>query len=83
VNNQVLVGVLHAGAHLAEQVEPFVGRQALIVAVAIDRHAVYEFHHEERLPVGGRSAVHQTRDVGVIEGRHCLAFELEAGDDLR
>ena len=75
--------VLNAGAHRAEQIEPLLDRQAVLVAVAIDRHAVHQLHHEERLPVRGGAAVHQPRDVGMVERRQRLAFELKAPEDLR
>jgi hypothetical protein len=83
VHDEVFVGVLHAGADLAKQIEPLVNRQPVIVAVPIDRLAIHELHHEVRLAVGRRAAVHQPRDVGVIERRQRLALQPETLHDLR
>ena len=61
--------------------EPLVDRQPLLVAVAIDRHALDELHHEVRLAVGGRAAVQQPRDVRMIQRGQRLALGLEPAHD--
>ena len=48
MDHQAAVRVFHGRADLAEQMEPRLDVERLRVAVAIDRRAVDEFHHEIR-----------------------------------
>ena len=53
-------------------------REAVLVAVAVDRLAVDVLHDEVRLAVVGHAAVEQPRDVRMIERREDLSLGAEA-----
>ena len=72
------VGVLHAGAHLAEERQPLGGRQLVLVAVRREGRAFDVLHHEVRLAALRRSGVEHARDVVVTHAREGRALGLEA-----
>jgi hypothetical protein len=82
VDDEVLVGDLDGLAHLAEQDEAPSDRQAVLVAVAVDRDTLDVLHHEVRQAVVGGAAVEQPRDVRVVDGGQDLALGAEATDDV-
>ena len=81
MDDRFLVRVLHAIANFHEQFEPLLQRQLVLVAIAIDRDARHELHHEVRPAFGRRTAVEDARDVRVIHHRERLAFGFEPRDD--
>ena len=52
MDNQILVHILHRGADLPEQRDPLGDRQAVAIAILIDRRALDVIHHEVRFAVG-------------------------------
>jgi hypothetical protein len=56
--------------------------QALVVAVACDRHAIDQLHGEVRPALSRGARVENTRDVWVIHHRQRLPLALEARDHL-
>ena len=68
MDDEVLVRVLHRVADRAEQLEPLARRQLPASSqYSVDRLAVDVLHHEVGLPVVGRAAVEEPRDVRVLE----------------
>ena len=82
VDDRFLVRVLNAVAYLKEQLEPLRHRQAMLVAMLVDRNALDVVHHEVRPPVLRGSGVEDPSDVAVVHQRQRLSFGLEASDDL-
>jgi hypothetical protein len=78
MDDQVLMRVVHGVRGADEQAEARVEAEAVRVAVAIDRRALDQFHHQERAAPGIRSAVEATRDAGMLQVREDLPFTLEA-----
>src|SRR5262245_23219351 len=77
MDDQVLVRVLNGRAHHAEEIDARREREVALRAIAIDRYARDQLHHEIRLAVVGRAAVDQPRDVRMIEAREDLPFGAE------
>src|SRR6185436_7839597 len=48
----------------------------------IDANSLDVFHHQVRKSVGRRSAVDQSRDVGMVEASKYLALQAEAAEDF-
>ena len=67
MHHEVLMSKLHRLANLQKQFKPIRYRQILPFAVAMDGHAIDEFHHQIRIPALGDSAVQKARDVGVLK----------------
>jgi hypothetical protein len=65
-----------------EQLQALPGCQALLVAVARDRHALDQLHHEVRPAVGRRAGVMDLGDVGVVHQRQRLPLGLEPRQHL-
>ena len=63
MNHQVAMRVLHRGANLHEQLEPFAHEQGAGVAIGIDGLAVDMLHHQIGRAVVEIAAVDQTRDA--------------------
>ena len=87
VNHAFLVGMLHGGAHLEEELDPLHRTQTLVIAILGDRQTAYQLHHEigpARGRVGGtgQTAVEHLGDRGVIHQRQGLPLGLEAGYHL-
>ena len=78
----LLVGVLHRLADRHEQLQPLARRQAVVVAVLRDRHALDQLHDEEGPAVLRRPGVEDPGDVGMVHQGQGLPLGLEAGDDL-
>ena len=57
-------------------------RQAVLVAVVGDRHALDQLHHEVRPAASRRAGVEDLGDVGVVHQGQRLPLRLEAGEDL-
>ena len=72
-------GVLHRLADRHEQLQPLSRRQAVLVAVAGERHPFDQLHGEERPAVARRPGVEHPGDVGVVHEGQRLAFRLEPG----
>ncbi len=82
VNDALLVGMLNRLADGDEQIEAFLGCEAVAIAVLGDRDALDQLHHEE-WPAGvGGTRIQNASDVGVVHDGQGLAFGLEPGDDL-
>ena len=60
----------------------FPRRQAMLIAVARDGHALDQLHHEVRPPAIGGPGVEDLGDIGVVHQGQGLALGLEPGDDL-
>ena len=69
MDDQVLVGVLHRAADLAEELDPVPQREPVRLAPAVDGLPLDELHGEVGLPVVAHAAVEQGRDVAMIEPR--------------
>ena len=81
VDDALLVGVLDGLADGDEQLEPLPQRQLALVAVAGDRDALDQLHHEERAAVVGGAGVEHPGDVRVVHQRQRLPLGLEPGED--
>ena len=77
VHDQAAVRVTHCVAHLEEELQPGVHREAPRVAVLVDRHALDVLHHQIGQALGGGAAVEQAGDVRVLEPRQDLALRAE------
>ncbi len=75
-------GVLHRLANRHEQLQPLLRRQAVLVAIAGDRHALDQLHDEVGPAGFGGAGVEHLGDVGVVHQRQGLPLGLEAGDHL-
>jgi hypothetical protein len=82
VDDPLLVRVLHGLADLHEQFEALGRAQALLVAIARERHPGHKLHREERTPALGHPGVQHPGDVGVGRECQCLPLRLEAGEHL-
>jgi hypothetical protein len=82
VNDALLVGVLDRLADRHKQLQPLARRQAVVVAVPGDRHAVDQLHDEIRPTVFGGPAVEDAGDVDMVHHGQRLPLGLEARDDL-
>ena len=78
VDDQTLMRVTHRAADVAKELQPLTHPVAALLAIAVERLAVDELHHEVRQPVVGRAAVDEPRDVGVLEAREDLALRAQA-----
>ncbi len=78
MNDEILMGVGNRGTNLPEELEPGVVVELLRVAKFEQRPARYVLHHEVGKAVGGRSAVNQPRNVGMVELRQNLPLVPEA-----
>jgi hypothetical protein len=82
VNDPFLVGVLDRLADRHEQLQPLARRQAVVVAVLGDGHAVDQLHDEIRPAGFGGPGIEDAGDVDVVHHSQGLALGLEPGDDL-
>ena len=78
MDDPLLVSVLHGLANRHEKLQALFRSQLHLVAKLVQRQAVNQFHHEERLAVRGQSGVEHPGDVRVIHHRQRLAFLLKA-----
>jgi len=65
--DEVLMRVLHGVAHCAKETQPLFSREALLVAITIDRSSFDVLHYEVRNPVSGFAAVEESSNVRMIE----------------
>ena len=72
-------GVLHRLADRHEQLQPGLHRQPFLIAVLGERHALHQFHDEERLAGWGDAAVVDAGDVRVVHQRQRLPLGVEPG----
>ena len=82
MNDSLHVCVLNGVAHLDEQLEPLVRGKRFLIAIARDRQAPKELHHEVRPAVVRRAGVEDARDVRVMHHRQRLPLRIEACDDV-
>jgi RNA polymerase sigma-70 factor, ECF subfamily len=78
VDDQRCVRLLHGLADLAEKAQPRRDVQPVRRAVLVDAPPLDELHDEKRQPLGGRAAVEQPRDVGMLDLREDLPLAAEA-----
>jgi hypothetical protein len=78
MDHPMRVRMTNGVAHLAEDLHALRCRELMVIAVAIDRHALDVLHDEVRKPVGRRPAIEQARDVRMIEVGENLALVAEA-----
>ena len=67
MDDRVLVRILHGSADALKEPEPIVERNRAAFAVARDRHAIDELHHEEGLARVCEPAVEERDDVRVVQ----------------
>lgn len=82
MNDQLLVRILNGAAHNPEQPETLPQRKSVLVAILVDRLTLDVVHDDVRLTSLGRSAVHEPRDVRMLEGGQNLPFLPEPADDV-
>ncbi len=82
MHHQMAVGIVHGSANLAEELEPVVDAESMLVAVAGDRHAAYELHHYVGHAVDGLAAIDQAGDMTMLEGGEDLALDTETAARL-
>src|SRR6202041_2846705 len=69
---------LHGRAHLLEQCQAGSDAEAMFGAEISDRGAVDEIHHKVGKAIFGGAAVHNARDVGMVEAGEDLTLLAEA-----
>ena len=82
MDDAFLVRVLDGVANFHEQLQPLLRGESVHVAVVGDGHAFHQLHHEIGPARGGRSAVEDAGDVGMLHHGKGLPFGLETGHDL-
>ncbi len=80
VDDALLVRVLDGVADLDEQVKPFPGAEAVLVAVVGDADAPDQFHDEVGAARLGGAGVEHLGDVGMVHHGQSLPLGLEARD---
>ena len=83
MQHQAAVCEGHSLAHLGEQPHPPREVELVLVAVAIDWHAVHVLHHQIGLAQRGDAAVEETGDGRMFERREDLPLRLELLDQRR
>ncbi len=83
VHHQVLVGVGDRRADVDEELQPFLERQLVLLAVGVERQAVDVLEHEVGAAVGGGAAFEKPGDVGMVEAGEDLPLGEEALVDDR
>ena len=78
VDDEPLMRVRDARAHLQQQREPGVETQLTIRTIACDRYAVDILHHEVRKSGRGGATIEEASDVRVIQPREELTLLLKA-----
>jgi hypothetical protein len=73
MHDQGVVRIRDRGANRAEKSQPLIDRQAQVVAITVDAHAVDVLHDEIRLPVRS-SAIDEPRNVRMIQRGERLAL---------
>ncbi len=81
MDDALLVRVLHRIADRRKQREALGRGELVFVAVARDRHAAHQLHHEIRPPARGDAGIEDPRDMRVLHERERLPLGLEARDD--
>ena len=82
MDDQVLVGVLHRGTDIEENLEALLRGEVAGSAPFEQGRSLHVLHDEIGLPVGRRSPVEQPRDVRMIEARDDLPLGSEAAIHL-
>jgi len=82
VDDTLLVRMLHGVADLNEQLQAFLGREVVPIAVIGDANSPNQFHDEVRAAGFRCAAVVDLGDVRVVHQRQGLPFGFEAGDDF-
>ena len=67
VDDEVAVGVLHGVAHVEEEFQSSLDRQATRVAVSVDRFSLDVLHREPGQSVRSHAPVEEASDVRVLE----------------
>ena len=83
MDDQILVGVMHGGAHGPHQRDPLGNWQPATFAIHIDRLAIDVLHDQIGRAVGCSSAIEQTGDVGMLQMRKDLPLGAQATLNLR
>jgi hypothetical protein len=78
MNYQVLVGIVNCRANRLKEFQPRVDIETMQITKYVDGLAVDVFHDEVSAAVGQCAAIEKMRNIGVIELRQDLAFQLEA-----
>jgi hypothetical protein len=81
VHDEVLMRILHGGAHFAEQYDSLPNPKTAAPAIFVDRQAFDVLHDKIWLSIGSRTAIEQTRDIGMLETREDLPFLSEPIDN--
>ena len=82
VDDPVLVRELHRPADLHKQAQPFAGRQAVGIAIAVDGLAIDVLHDEVGAAVFRRAAVEQARNIGMLEAGEDFPLGAKAAQDV-
>jgi len=80
MDDALLVGVLHAVAHLLKDRQAIADPEPVFVAVSSQRDAVDVLHDEVRPAVIGHARFVDLRDVPVVHQAESLALGIEPGD---
>ena len=78
MDHQTAMRVLDGIAELEEESEPRVDREIVFAAVVVDRRSFDVLHDQVRNAAGGRAAVEQAGDVGMLERGQNLPLLPEA-----
>ena len=77
MDDALLMRMLHGRTDPAEKFQTLGQAQAVLVAVARERNALDQLHHEERSPAFGRPRIEELCDVPVVHERQRLPLRLK------
>ena len=82
MEDPLLVGVLHAGTDLAEELDPVGDREAVVVAILRDGKALDVFHHEVGLALFVGAGIQDAGDGGMVHHGQGLALGGEPAEHV-
>ena len=78
MDDSFLMGVLNGQADVAKQFDTVINAQAMLIAELAQPDAFKKLHRKVRLPIAGRSRIHDARDVGVIHSCKSLTLNIKS-----
>ena len=82
MDHQVLVGGLDGDGDLAQQFDPLLQVEPVLVAVVIDGHPLDELHRQVGHTLLGGAAVDQPGDVGMVQAGEDASLGVETFDQI-
>src|SRR5205814_9816419 len=82
MDDQMLVGVMHRRADLAEELEPGRGGKVAAIAIFVDPKTLDILHNEKRNTVLGNSTAVEVGDVWIIQTCEDMLFVAKSRHDV-